>query len=191
MNQSKPISLFLTFVVAMILSSDTFALSIAIDTEEHIERSEVIAIGKVVLKTGKEMNWIHRNYDERIFTLSEVMTEYEIEVSRILKGEYKARVITIYGFGGVVGDRETNWSFGFNIELDDVVLLFLHKNPENDLWTVVGQSQGVFKLQRIDDSLRVVNSVQEHLSVEGGTESAGDHQRLKIKELENLIREKE
>jgi hypothetical protein len=191
MSYCKSSLLFLAFVMTLVLPLNTYAVSIAIDAEDLIERSEVIVTGKIVLKTGRKMNWIHRNFDDRIFNIPEVMTEYEIEVSRVLKGDYECRVITIYGFGGVVGDRETTWSLGFNFELGDNVLLFLHKDKENGLWTVVGQSQGGFKLERKEGSLRIISSVQEKLLVKGGEKTAKEHQRLQIKKLENLIQEKE
>jgi hypothetical protein len=191
MNQKLKISLLL-FAIIIFISNRTFAVSIAIDTENLIERSEVIVIGKVGLKTGKKMNWPHRNFDGRLLIHPEVMTEYEIEVSRTLKGEYKDKVINVYGFGGKVEDRQTTWSIGFDFELDDIVLMFLHKDKENGLWTVVGQSQGVYKLEWINGSLRIVDSVHNDLQlVEGGKMSATEHQRLKVNELESFIRERE
>jgi len=52
-NHHFPISLFYTAVIVVSLTFDACALGIAIDTEELIEQAELVIIGKVIDKKGK------------------------------------------------------------------------------------------------------------------------------------------
>ncbi len=56
---------------------------------------------------------------------SAIMTKYDIEISNTLKGSYEINTISVFSFGGRVGDQIEKWSFGFDLKLGDDVLMFL------------------------------------------------------------------
>jgi len=181
----------IALMCGILVSFNVSALGIAIDTEDLIDRAKLIVIGKVVSKTGLEMNWFYYGDEPSVEPPKEIMTEYRIAISRILKGELSDVKLNFYGFGGVVEGRRSDWSFGFDYEPGDLLLLFLEWDEQNRVWIVNGQSQGLFKLETVNGLIQVKRLVSDALIVNGGEIPINEHQKQQTEKLEAFINKSE
>ncbi|MCW8925282.1 MAG: hypothetical protein OQJ84_03420 [Xanthomonadales bacterium] len=177
----------LLWPLTLALPVDVSALGISVETKDLLERAEVVVTGKIISRNGKYLDWVHDNHDGRLFTLKEVMTQYEIEISKVIKGDFEDNQISFLGFGGAAEGRQTNWSFGFDCEPGDIVLVFLRKSKLNNVWMVVEQAQGIFNLEQSGDSLKLKNLNQDTLIMKSGDEDLEAFKRRQQEELIQLI----
>jgi len=182
-------NLFLILICAVLLSFNASALAIAISAEQLKEKAELVIVGKVTTKTGQEMKLNEQIPDGSQIpeTFSAVMTKYDIEIDNVLKGSHETNTISVFSFGGQDGDEIEKWSFGFDLNVGDDVLLFLRKSKANYIWMAVQHSQGVFRLTSTDGAWRVIHMNSYHVvSPESGI-SSQDYQDQSIESLENYI----
>lgn len=151
---THPVRLVL-FALVIILSFDVHSLGIAIGAEELSNQAELVIIGKVVTKTGNkmELNAQPPGETSNRETYFSIMTKYEVEITKIHKGEHADRTINVYSFGGRAGNEVEHWSFGYDFAFGDEVLLFLEKSKANDIWMAVQQSSGAYLLVKRDGYL--------------------------------------
>jgi len=182
-------NLFLVLMCAALLPFNTSALGIATSAEQLKEKAELVIIGKITTKTGQQMKLNDQiaNGSQKPEKFSAIMTKYDIEIVNVLKGSYEAHMISVYSFGGQDGDEIEKWSFGFDLNVDDDVLLFLQKSKANYIWMAVQHSQGVFRLIRSDGAFRLVSMNSDHLVSPDSGISSRDYQDQAIESLENYI----
>ena len=185
------ILIFSASAMAIVISFKAIALGIAIDTKELIDRAELIVTGEVVCKTGRKMELTDFNHDGSQNTFSAILTEYQIKISRIRKGNHERDIISVFGLGGSTEEDSEIWSNGFNYSVGDSVLLFISLNKTNNIWMPVGQSKGAFKLTEIDGLLRVEGMNEDAMVVKGGIESGIEHRIRQLSELEQYINRSE
>jgi len=155
----------LSIMFLVFLSFNASALGIATSAEKLKEQAELVIVGKVSARTGQEMELNDQIPDgiQEPEKYSAIMTKYDIEISNTLKGSYEINTISVFSFGGRVGDQIEKWSFGFDLKLGDDVLMFLHKSKANSIWMADNHSLGVFRLIDTDGAWRVVSMNSEHL----------------------------
>ena len=80
-------------------------------------------------------------------------TDYEIDVSEILRGELKGHRVTVRIQGGTAGGISEVYSPGPELKLSEEYLLFLYKpargggfNTEGDYYYILGLTQGIFQI---------------------------------------------
>lgn len=186
-----PANLFLVLMCAALLPFNTSALGIATGAEQLKERAELVIVGKITTKTGQEMKLNEQIPDgsQKLEKFSAIMTKYDIEIDNVLKGSHETNTISVYSFGGQDGEYTERWSFGFDLNVGDEVLLFLRKSKANYIWMAVQHSQGVFKLISTDGTWRLVNMNSDHLVSPDDEISSQDYQDQAIESLENYINE--
>lgn len=186
-----PANLFLVLMCAALLPFNTSALGIATGAEQLKERAELVIVGKITTKTGQEMKLNEQIPDgsQKLEKFSAIMTKYDIEIDNVLKGSHETNTISVYSFGGQDGEYTERWSFGFDLNVGDEVLLFLRKSKANYIWMAVQHSQGVFKLISTDGTWRLVNMHSDHLVSPDDEISSQDYQDQAIESLENYINE--
>ena len=182
---------FLVLICATLLPFNTTALGIATSAEQLKEEAELVVVGKITAKTGQEMKLNEQIPDgsQEPEKFSAIMTKYDIEIDKILKGSHETNTIGIYSFGGQDGEHIERWSFGFDLNVGDEVLLFLQKSKANYIWMAVQHSQGVFRLISTDGTWRLVSMNSDHVVSPDSEISSQDYQDQSIESLENYINE--
>ena len=182
---------FFVFICAALLSFNTSALGVATSAEQLKEEAELVVVGKITAKTGQEMKLNDQIPDgsQEPEKFSAIMTKYDIEIDNILKGSHETNTISIYSFGGQDGEHIERWSFGFDLNVGDEVLLFLRKSKANYIWMAVQHSQGVFRLISTDGTWRLVSMNSDHVVSPDSEISSQDYQDQAIESLENYINE--
>ena len=186
-----PANLFFVFICTALLPFNTSALGIATSAEQLKEKAELVIVGKITTKTGQEMKLNEQIPDgsQKLEKFSAIMTKYDIEIDNILKGSHEINTISVYSFGGQDGEYIESWSFGFDLNVGDEVLLFLQKSKANYIWMAVQHSQGVFRLISIDGTRRLVSMNSDHVVSSDSKISSQDYQNQAIESLENYINE--
>ena len=186
-----PANLFFVFICTALLPFNTSALGIATSAEQLKEKAELVIVGKITTKTGQEMKLNEQIPDgsQKPEKFSAIMTKYDIEIDNILKGSHEINTISVYSFGGQDGEYIESWSFGFDLNVGDEVLLFLQKSKANYIWMAVQHSQGVFRLISIDGTRRLVSMNSDHVVSSDSKISSQDYQNQAIESLENYINE--
>jgi len=184
-------NLFFVLICTALLSFNTSALGIATSAEQLREEAELVVVGKITAKTGQEMKLNDQIPDgsQEPEKFSAIMTKYDIEIDNILKGSHETNTISIYSFGGQDGEHIERWSFGFDLNVGDEVLLFLRKSKANYIWMAVQHSQGVFRLISTDGTWRLVSMNSDHVVSPDSEISSQDYQDQAIESLENYINE--
>ena len=187
------VNLILILMCAALLSFNAFSLGIATSAEQLKEQAELVVVGEIMAKTGQEMKLNDQIPDgsQEPEKSNYIMTKYDIEINNILKGSYETNVISVFSFGGQDGDHFVKWSFGFDLDVGDDVLLFLQKSKANYIWMAVLHSQGVFRLINSDGTWRVVSMNSDHVVSPDNGISSQEYQRQAIESLENYINESE
>jgi hypothetical protein len=191
LKSMTPANLFPVFLCAALLPFNTSALGIATNAEQLKEQAELVIVGRVTTKTGQEMNLNEQAPDglQQPEKFSAIMTRYDIKIDNVLKGSHEANTISVYSFGGQDGEHIERWSFGFDLNAGDEVLLFLKKSKANFIWMAVQHSQGVFRLISTDGTWRLVSMNSGHAVSPDREISSQDYQDQAIESLENYINE--
>ena len=186
-----PANLFLILLCAVLLPFNTSALGIANSAEQLKEKAELVIVGKITTKTGQEMKLNEQipHGAQKPEKFSAIMTKYDIEIEKVLKGSHETNTISVYSFGGQDGEYIERWSFGFDLNVGDEVLLFLQKSKANYIWMAVQHSQGVFRLISTDGTWRLVSMNSDHVVSPDSEISSQDYQDQAIESLENYINE--
>lgn len=168
LSSQLPHTLFLVgfILVGVLITSEVKALSRETSFDSLIERSTLVITGTVVGKTMArerilvdiESLGADRKPSTRVETVNEVLTEYEIELTDVLRGCYKKSVIHVTIPGGVVGDREIATSNTFYMTKGKKYYLFLGYEQRNDKYWVVSSQQGAFQEIQAKDGV-VVKSI--------------------------------
>ncbi len=184
-------NLYFVFIFAALLPFNTPALGIATSAEQLKEEAELVIVGRITTKTGQEMKLNEQVPDgsQKPEKYSAIMTKYDIEIDNVLKGSHETNAISVYSFGGQDGEHFERWSFGFDLNVGDEVLLFLKKSKANFIWMAVQHSQGVFRLISTDGTWRLVSMNSDHVVSPDSEISSQDYQDQAIESLENYINE--
>jgi len=184
-------NLLLVLMCAALLPFNTSALGIATSAEQLKEEAELVVVGKITAKTGQEMKLNEQIPDgsQEPEKFSTIMTKYDIEIDNVLKGSHETSTISIYSFGGQDGENIERWSFGFDLNVGDEVLLFLRKGKANYIWMAVQHSQGVFRLTSTNGTWRLVGMNSDHEVSPDSETSSQDYRDQAIEFLENYINE--
>ena len=153
--QLPPVLFTIGFIlVAVFLFSEAKASSRKVSLDELIELSELVISGTVV---GKSMTrepilvdieslGADRKPTKEAETINQVLTEYEIELTAVLRGCYKKSVIPVTVPGGEVGNKVISYSHS-TIYLTEgkKYYFFLGYEQRNDKYWVVASHRGVFE----------------------------------------------
>lgn len=173
MNKSSSyrflVSNFIAFMTVFSLSFDLCALGIATDAEALLEQAELVIVGKVIKQTGEILVLKGSDSGDQD-TYQSVMTRYHIEIIDTLKGVYESNEISVYSFGGSVGDEVVGWSFGYDFDEGDNVLLLLYKSKANSVWMAVEQSMGAFLLKNCNGKWKVSSMNSDHVISRDGSD---------------------
>jgi hypothetical protein len=191
LKSPTPANLFFVFICAALLPFNTSALGIVTSAEQLKEKAELVIVGKIKTKTGQEMKLNEQIPDgsQKPEKFSAIMTKYDIEIDKVLKGSHETNTISVYSFGGQDGEYIERWSFGFDLNVSDEVLLFLQKSKANYIWMAVQHSQGVFRLISTDGTWRLISMNSDHVVSPDSEISSQDYQDQAIESLENYINE--
>ena len=186
-----PANLFFVLICAALLPFNISALGIAISAEQLKEKAELVIVGEITTKTGKEMKLNEQIPDgsQKPDKFSAIMTKYDIEIDNVLKGNHETNMISVYSFGGQDGEHIERWSFGFDLNVGDEVLLFLKKSKANYIWMAVQHSQGVFRLVSTDGTWRLIGRNSDHMVSPDSEISSQYYRDQAIESLENYINE--
>lgn len=164
-KQIQIISTLLILIVSGTLSAQYVSLTL----DYKMENSTLIVEGKVLAQKCFA--------DEN----DEIFTENIIEVSKVHKGDFTERQLSVITFGGTVGERTTVWSHLLDLNLNEYGVFFLapsqRPKPQDSQFStydVFGDSQGFYHFQRKDNGIHraaalldVHNSVSEFYQVIG------------------------
>jgi len=85
------------------------------------------------------------NVITRVESSSQILTDFEIEVSNVINGNYDHSIIHLTIIGGTVGNESTTTSLSFGLTTGKEYILFLGYEERNDKWWAVAGRQGVFE----------------------------------------------
>ena len=123
--------------------------------EELVKKSDLIVVG--VYRSSYSflhdlVPWDAYERGRGTIEKDRFLTRNLIEISEVIKGDYKECEIGVAMFGGTIGDMREADSFSFHLEKDDRVLIFLKWDEWNHMWFSVGQAASVFIVTQADDS---------------------------------------
>jgi hypothetical protein len=138
------------------------ALTRAFTVEDIAARSDLVIVGKVTdYSIFKDHLKIRNDADGEVFDWVDIFTQWQIEVSCRLKGEYVDKTLTVLSPGGELETGEvSNWSMSYRLSPGDELLIFLTWDELNSVWWAKNQAAGVFKLSDVDGRKKL-NAVGE------------------------------
>ena len=155
-------------------SAEVLASSIEVSQDELAERSDLVISGIVIGESSyREPSFLVdiESLDEkrkpitRVENRNQILTDFEIEVSSVLSGNYDESKIHLTAIGGTVGNKSTSYSSSFGLTPGRKYILFLGYEKRNDKWWTVAGRQGVFEeVVAGSNVFRTVNG--ERLTVE-------------------------
>lgn len=125
---------------SIITTLSCVAIMIEYDLNRLIKESSHIVMGKVV---KKESHWNELR--------TEILTDVTIEIAKSFKGKADKFIIVQYSGGEITNPDGTGIGMGrsdmprFNV--DEEVLLFLHKTPESSNYKLTADFQGKFSIE--------------------------------------------
>jgi hypothetical protein len=111
-------------ILTLFVCGGSFGSEAVLSPEFLAQKAEFVVRGKVLSKTFK------RDLSKRI------VTEVEVQVSEVWKGEVKGSEIKLTQLGGILGEEIMTTSAQANYAIDEDVLLFLVKSDNGSLITV-------------------------------------------------------
>ena len=111
-------------ILTLFVCGGSFGSEAVLSPEFLTQKAELVVRGKVLSKTFK------RDSSKRI------VTEVEVQVSEVWKGEVKGSEIKLTQLGGILGEEIMTTSAQANYAIDEDVLLFLVKSDNGSLITV-------------------------------------------------------
>jgi len=198
----SPLSIWvLVPLLLFIPAKDGLAKKSNLGFDDLVDFSDLVIRGKVVNKVFYKddilMDTVSRDGKggkiHRTETWNETLTDYEIEISDIYKGEYKKPTILLTVVGGVIGDVRLSTNNSFYLTMDEHYYFFLLYDKRNHKWKASWHRQGVYEEMEADGNKYI-------LSVDGFTviDSKGNFssnkktanaQKSGIAELEPRIKE--
>ena len=135
-------------------SAEALASSIEVSLDELAERSGLVISGTVVGKSSYREPFFLvdiESLDEkrkpitRVENINQILTDFEIEVSNVISGNYDESVIHMTVIGGTVGNKSTSYSSSFGLTPGRKYILFLGYEKRNDKWWTIAGRQGIFE----------------------------------------------
>ena len=135
-------------------SVEALASSIEVSLDELAERSDLVISGTVVGKSSYREPFFlvdiesldgKRKPITRVENINQILTDFEIEVSNVITGNYDESVIHMTVIGGTVGNKSTSYSSSFGLTPGRKYILFLGYEKRNDKWWTIAGRQGVFE----------------------------------------------
>jgi hypothetical protein len=120
-------------ILTLFVCVSSFGSEEVLTPEFLAQKAEFVVRGKVLSKTFK------RDSSKRI------VTEVEVQVSEVWKGEVKGSEIKLTQLGGILGEEIMTTSAQANYAIDEDVLLFLVKSDNGSLITV-SAGHGKYKI---------------------------------------------
>ena len=147
-------------------SAEVLASSIKVSLEELVERSDLVISGTVIGKSSyREPSFLmditsgdgNGNFITRVESSSQILTDFEIEVSNMISGSYDELIIYLTVMGGTVGNESTSTSLSFGLTTGKEYILFLGYEKRNDKWWTVAGGQGYYEKVGIGSKESVTN----------------------------------
>lgn len=155
--QRNLIAFFLTLIAGTILGAvgpqPLRCQSVALATEDLVQRADVIIIGKV---TAMNSEWSRDR--------SRILTRVTISVDQHIKGEASENSVTIIVPGGEVDGIGEVYSHFARFKADEHVVVFAARDRRGQL-QVVGGDEGKATVRREEDTGRQVVSDNESLQM--------------------------
>lgn len=135
-------------------SAKVLASSIEASQDELAERSDLVISGVVVGESSyREPSFLVdiESLDEkrkpitRVENWNQILTDFKIDVSSVISGNYDESKIHLTVIGGTVGNKSTSYSSSFGLAQGRKYILFLGYEKRNDKWWAVAGRQGVFE----------------------------------------------
>jgi hypothetical protein len=141
-------------ISGVFLSFEVLASSIGVSLDELIEKSDLVISGTVIgMSSYREPSFLmdiessdrKGNDITRVESSSQILTDFEIEVSNVISGSYDKSIIHLTVMGGTVGSKSISYSHSFGLITGKEYILFLGYEKRNDKWWTVAGRQGVFE----------------------------------------------
>lgn len=145
---------------------EVLASSKKVSLDELVERSDLVISGTVVgMSSYREPSFLmdvesrdeRGNFITRVESSSQILTDFEIEVSNVVSGSYDQSIIHLTVMGGTVGNESTSTSLSFGLATGKEYILFLGYEKRNDKWWAVAGRQGFYEEVGIGSKESVTN----------------------------------
>lgn len=144
------------------------ALMVEYDLDRLVKESTDIVTGKVIKKDS------HWTKDK-----TGIVTDVTIEIEKAIKGKAEKAIVVQHPGGAITKSDGTGIGMGRSdtpsFEVDEEVLLFLHKEKEADIFKVTADFQGKFSIIKDKDS--------DKKMVKGAPKILADPKTLKLREV--------